>query len=682
MKLKSYLYNSTSNSLGFSGKNSLAWVSPEVYKELLPNRNDDVPHYVKIECKELLCKFSLYVKIEQLNTANNLEEGFIWIPREIIPERNQVDKGTILEVTFLDQNNIKAADSITIKLNPSEVKKWSQDEIEKAENIFRSKIDVSFVEQRLFIDPMTKDIVMGEVVSILPKSREICTPYQVTPNTRIHFEGLPADKQKTIDFSQIGGLSHVIEKLREIIQIPLVCPEYLDKFGVKVPKGILLYGPPGNGKTMIARAVAHSMGTAFQAIEGTEIMSKYYGDAEKELKRKFQEVISRGGGIIFIDEIDSLASLRQEDSSEALVSIVATLLTQMDGINSSDKVLVIGATNRLNSVDPALRRPGRFDLEFEIPLPNIDDRKDILSKYVHIEKKDCFDSSVSSESLAMIAEQTNGYSGADIKSLYREACMNAIRKCISWNKETGKIEITSKKEDVKVSFSDFENAKKVIVPTSLRATGLNDQTVQWDKIVGLDDIKSKLEEFNKKMVFLINRNSIFSRPSFGNILLVGDRHTGKQTCVMSFAQKFGYEALYVDFLELDAKSNLEALNYIETIFRKACQVEPAIILINDSDSSCKNLYLSKIEDEIEKINKRSNVFVFFSTENISITENSIIDRVFSNTLNFNISRDVITTSLCNKYPNEIIPNYKQIGRCISYIEEQLALNHLNDESIS
>lgn len=151
---------------------------------------------------------------------------------------------------------------------------------------------------------------------------------------------------------------------------------------------------------------------------------------------------------------------------------------------------------------------------------------------------------------------------------------------------------------------------------------------------------------------------------------------------MSFAQKFGYEALYIDFLELDAKSNLEALNYIEDIFRKACQVEPAVILINDLDSSCKNLYLSKIEDEIEKINKRSNVFVFFSTENLSITENLIIDRVFSNTLNFNISHEVITTALSNKYPNEIIPNYKQIGRCISYIEEQLALNQLSDESIS
>lgn len=682
MKLKSYLYNSNSNSLGFGKNQSVAWVSEQDYFQLIGSSDLDSQYYVKITSNELLCKFTIYIKLARLNPAAKMEEGYIWIPREIIPERKQVDKGTPLDINVIDIEQIKKAESITIKLKPEEVKKWSEDEIVKAETIFRSKNEVAFIEQRHFIIPMTKDVVMGDVVTIYPQPKNFYEPFRIEKDTLVHFEGLPADKQQTIDFSQIGGLDSIIEKLREVIQIPLICPEYLEKFGVKAPKGILLYGPPGNGKTMIARAVAHSMGTAFQAIEGTEIMSKYYGEAEKELKKKFEEVISRGGGIIFIDEIDSLASIRQADSSEALVSIVATLLTQMDGINSSDRVLVIGATNRINAVDPALRRPGRFDLEFEVPLPGITERKDILNKYIHLEKGECFDSSISDKSLTIIAEQTNGYSGADLKSLYREACMNAIRKCITWNKDTGKLELTKKKEEVFVSYADFENAKKQIVPTSMRELGVNENITPWNQILGLDEFKISIENLNSDLQFLTKKSSIGTRPSFANILLYGEKNTGKQTFVNSFAQKFGYESFSIDLLNLDSISMQEAYRNIESTFQKNSQVEPSILVIHDGETPNKELYLAKIEREIDKINKRACIFVFFLTEHLIQDEKLIVNRLFKIKYNFNLDPKKVKEVLSAKYPSEQIPGYCQIGRCIVDIEEQIALRNRHNENIS
>lgn len=230
---------------------------------------------------------------------------------------------------------------------------------------------------------------MGEVESIYPKNENKNTLYRITEDTKIHFLGLPANRQKSIDFSQIGGLQNVINRLREIIQIPINSPELLGRFGIKSPKGMLMYGPPGNGKTMVARAVAYSMGSSFITIEGPELMSKYVGVGEQRLREKFEEAESKGNCIIFIDEIDSITSKRSEDSAEYQVSIVATLLNLMDGMTSNSKVFVIGATNRLNAIDPALRRPGRFDLEFEVPLPNTSARYDILTKYIKLEKTNC-----------------------------------------------------------------------------------------------------------------------------------------------------------------------------------------------------------------------------------------------------------------------------------------------------
>uniref|UniRef100_UPI0031B5CB13 ATP-binding protein n=3 Tax=Bacteroides TaxID=816 RepID=UPI0031B5CB13 len=406
------------NTMGFPKLDMNVWVSEHDKLILTGNQeNSHGPIYAKIECKDVLSHFVFYAKLETINPVVNLGDGFLWMPKDLAHKSWLISAKTKVEISIVEYDITTSADSITIQLTPEAVKNWADDEIERAESNVRSSSRIFFESQMIYIKPITKKTTMGEVESIYPKSEKKNILYRLTENTKIHFIGLPTNRQKAIDFSQIGGLKDVINKLREIIQIPINNPELLQRFGIKPPKGMLMYGPPGNGKTMIARAVAYSMGSSFITIEGPELMSKYVGVGEQRLREKFEEAEAKGNCIVFIDEIDSITSKRSDDSAEYQVSIVATLLNLMDGMNSNNKVFVIGATNRLNAIDPALRRPGRFDLEFEVPLPNVSARYDILTKYVKLENNDLFNN-VDNSFLQLLSELTNGYSGADLSLLY------------------------------------------------------------------------------------------------------------------------------------------------------------------------------------------------------------------------------------------------------------------------
>ncbi len=346
---------------------------------------------------------------------------------------------------------------------------------------------------------------------------------------------------------------------------------------------------------MIARAVSYSMGAKFISIEGPELMSKYVGVAESQLREKFEEAEKLGDCVIFIDEIDSVATSRENTTAEHQISIVSTLLNLMDGIKPRSRVFVVGATNRLNSLDPALRRPGRFDLEFEVPVPNFEGRLDILSKYVDSSNRNLIDESVDDSFIKILSEVTNGYSGADIFSLYRESVMNAIRENLKFDGNTGKIQIKSKEiQKIRLNKSHFMTAIKEITPTSLRGVDSNIGHVDWKQLLDLANQKGALEKFNEVIGKNVDNPISMTRPGIFNILFKGKPATGSKTTISSFASKFKYEFLNIDLFNLSALNQYDSFIKIEDSFIKARQVAPSIIYISNVQASIgAELYIQK-----------------------------------------------------------------------------------------
>jgi SpoVK/Ycf46/Vps4 family AAA+-type ATPase len=623
LKLKSF---SEGNTYGFPPNSMTVWITEAERIQLFGNIPVEKPEFVRIECKQPLSRFVMFARLGTINPKReDLGDGVIWIPHVLFNKSWIVEKNTMVEVTSIDTNSICKSDSLTIKFNPEDVKNWSDEESSYAETHIRKNVGVIYISQHILINPKTKKVVVGEIDYIYPKPAEFNAPFLIDSNTKINLVGLPLDSQKVIDFSQIGGLSNLINRLREIIQIPINYPEYLERFGIKPPKGMLMFGPPGNGKTMIARAVAHSMGSSFIIIEAQELMSKYVGVGEQRLREKFDEAESKGNCVIFIDEIDSIASNRSATNAEYQISIVATLLSLMDGMRSSNKVFVIGATNRINVIDPALRRPGRFDLEFEVPLPDTNARKDILSKYIKLENLDLFDMSVSKNILFMLSELTNGYSGADISLLYREAVMNSVRNNLKFNEDTGRIEKKTEADNVRLKNEDFLMAMKAITPTSLRGIDILKSSVEWDDIIALDSQKSELESIHHKIETLITHNSLKQRLSFLNVLIEGIKGSGKRTLVHAFARKFNYEIIELDFISMSSYSIEENFQTIDNLFVKAKQIAPSILVFKNLEKTdLITSFANKIQNELSKINKHQRTISILTCESTELLPKFLI----------------------------------------------------------
>ena len=431
---------------------------------------------------------------------------------------------------------------------------------------------------------------------------------------------------------------------------------------------------------MIARAVSYSMGSKFITIQGPEFMSKYVGVAEQQLRETFEEAEKIGNCVIFIDEIDSVASKRDDKSAEWQISFVSTLLNLMDGIRSNSRVLVIGATNRLNAIDPALRRPGRFDIEFEVPQPATDARYDILTKYIDVQNQSRFTDTVSDKLLHIISELTNGYSGADINLLYREAVMSAIRKNLTFDETTGKIKLTSPADSLRVDKSDFMESLKNIKPTSLRGTDVIKSTRPWDDIWGLDEQKLELTKLHNALENVAVGDNYEQRLGIFNVVLSGKKGSGRRTLMDAFSTRFNYEMLHLDMLSLYALPMEESFAKVEEVFSKAKQIAPSILMILNADHiPADSILFDKIINEIGKLGKRQRIIVAAKVENVGALPNRFVGyKAFEKVIDFTLTSEQIGRVLQNKMNVSLSPEElkdKTIGQIIT---KQIEKNVLND----
>ncbi|MCD6323982.1 MAG: AAA family ATPase, partial [Desulfurococcales archaeon] len=338
--------------------------------------------------------------------------------------------------------------------------------------------------------------LFGEPLRFVVVSTHPTQAVTVEDDTRVEIRKEPVKEGEAlaravprVTWEDIGDLEEVKERIREIVELPMRHPELFKHLGIEPPKGVLLYGPPGVGKTLLAKALANEIGAYFRAINGPEIMSKFYGESEQKLREIFEEAEKNAPAIIFIDEIDAIAPKREEVTGEVEKRVVAQLLTLMDGLKGRGKIIVIGATNRVDALDPALRRPGRFDREIEIPPPDKRARKAILE--VHTRNVPL----AQDVNLEEIADITNGFTGADIAALVKEAAMSALRRFL----RTEKIDLDKPippdlLKRLEVTKADFMDALKIVHPTLMREVLVEVPEVRWDDIGGLEDVKQQLRE--------------------------------------------------------------------------------------------------------------------------------------------------------------------------------------------
>ena len=418
------------------------------------------------------------------------------------------------------------------------------------------------------------------VTDTLPKKQAVL----ITENTQIDYqqEGVEAKDDETtfeVSYEDVGGLDEEIKKIREMVELPLKHPEIFQRLGIEPPKGVLLHGPPGTGKTLVAKAVANETNSNFYVINGPEIMSKFYGESEANLRKMFDEAEKNAPSIIFFDELDAIAPKREESKGEVERRVVAQLLALMDGLKSRGKVVVIAATNIPNALDPALRRPGRFDRELIIGVPRTEGRLNILK--IHTRNmplsKDV--------NLKKIAEITHGFVGADLASLTKEAAMNVLRKLLPDLKvEEGKTLTAEFLEKLRIGMNDFKEALKTVRPSALREVLFETPEITWNDIGGLNEVKQELiEAVEWPLKYKDRFKKLGVRPPKG-VLLYGPPGTGKTLLAKAVAKEAQSNFIAVKGPELLTKWVGESEKAIREIFKKARQASPSIIFFDEIDS--------------------------------------------------------------------------------------------------
>ncbi len=404
---------------------------------------------------------------------------------------------------------------------------------------------------------------------------------KITPKTKLVIHSRPVQEKTlstNVTYEDIGGLHEQIQKIREMVELPLRYPELFQKLGIDPPKGVLLYGPPGCGKTLLAKAVATEAEANFFLINGPEIMNKYYGETEAKLREIFRKAEEEAPSIIFIDEIDAIAPKRSEVTGEVEKRVVAQLLALMDGLESRGQVIVIGATNRPNALDPALRRPGRFDREIEIGIPDKKGRKEILQ--IHTRGMPL----APDVDIDKLAEITKGYTGADLAALSREAAMKCIRRIlpsIDFNEEKLSPEIL---DQLVVTMRDFLEAYKEITPTALREVEIETPNVTWDDIGGLEDVKQKLIESIEWPIRYAERfEKLGIKPPKG-VLLYGPPGCGKTLLAKAVATESEANFITIKGPEIYSKWVGESERAIREVFRKARQAAPCVIFLDEIET--------------------------------------------------------------------------------------------------
>ncbi|RLE84937.1 MAG: AAA family ATPase, partial [Thermoprotei archaeon] len=444
-----------------------------------------------------------------------------------------------------------------------------------------------YVKERLMHRPLRRgDVVeipiLNTALRFVVTSTYPSAAVQVVPDTEVVVRSEPVSEAELaipkVTYEDIGDLEEVKQKVREMVELPMKYPELFSHLGIEPPKGVLFYGPPGTGKTLLAKAVANETGAYFIAINGPEIMSKFYGESEARLREIFKEAEENAPAIIFIDEIDAIAPKREEVTGEVERRVVAQLLALMDGLKGRGQVIVIAATNRPNALDPALRRPGRFDREIAFPVPDKRARREILQ--VHTRNMPLAED----VNLDELAEMTHGFTGADLAALCREAAMRALRRFlpkIDLSKATIPPELL---KELKVTRQDFLDALKDIQPSALREVYVEVPEVRWSDVGGLEDVKQQLRE---AVEWPLKHPEYFREmgiePPKG-ILLYGPPGCGKTLLAKAVATESEANFIAVKGPEVLSKWVGESERAIREIFRKARQAAPCIIFLDEIDS--------------------------------------------------------------------------------------------------
>ena len=481
-------------------------------------------------------------------------------------------------------------------------------------------------------DSIVLSTQMGGKIQFIVTSTKPAKPVIVTENTIFKLGSMTKAVDSSIPritYDELGGLKNEVQKIREMVELPMRHPELFEKIGVEAPKGVLLYGSPGTGKTLLAKAVAGETNANFTYLSGPEIMGKYYGESEERLREFFKQAEENAPSIIFIDEIDSIAPKREEVSGDVEKRIVSQLLTLMDGMKSRGKVVVIAATNRPDSLDPALRRPGRFDREIEIGIPDEEGRLAILNIHTRgmpIDEK---------VDLKAISKITHGFVGADLEVLAKEAAMRSLRRImpeIDLDQEKISQEILQK---IQITNEDFLDALKEVRPSALREVLIQTPNVTWDDVGGLESLK---EELREAIEWPIKHKDAFDYVNVETpkgILLHGPTGTGKTLIAKAVAKMTESNFISIKGPELLSKWVGESEKGVREIFRKARLAAPCIIFLDEvdalvprrggsSDSHVTENVVSQILTEIDGLEELHNVLIIGATNRLDIVDPAIL----------------------------------------------------------
>ncbi|MFH1322348.1 MAG: CDC48 family AAA ATPase [Methanobacteriota archaeon] len=479
--------------------------------------------------------------------------------------------------------------------------------------------------------PFLGRVVTGQTIPLVAIEAEPDGILSIAESTEIKLREKPVILEVTgtgITYEDIGGLSDEIQRLREMIELPMKHPEVFERLGIGSPKGVLMFGPPGTGKTLIARAVANESGANFFSIAGPEIMSKYYGESEQRLRELFEQANKDAPSIIFIDELDSIAPKREDVTGEVERRVVAQLLTMMDGLEERGQVVVIGATNRIDAIDPALRRPGRFDREIEIGVPDRNERFEILQ--IHTRGMPLSDNVKLNE----IADRTHGFVGADISALAREAAMKALRRYLPQIKldEAVPRELLN---SMQVTVYDFEAALKEVEPSAMREVLVEIPEISWNDVGGLDSARQEIIE---AVEWPLKRPEKFERmgirPPKG-ILLYGPPGTGKTLLAKAVANESSANFISIRGPQLISKWLGDSEKAVRDIFKKARQVAPSILFLDELDaiapirgmeigSKASERVVNQLLIELDGIETLKNVVVIAATNRPEIVDPALI----------------------------------------------------------
>jgi transitional endoplasmic reticulum ATPase len=543
----------------------------------------------------------------------------------------------LIRIDGYTRNNLGIGIDDTVSIAPAQAKEAQEVVLAPTEQLSLEGLE-EYLPEVLENHVMTKGDslplnIMGKKIDFVVEGTTPSGAAVVTLETRFRLgtthkplnTGVPR-----ITYEDLGGLTKEIQKIREMIELPLRHPEIFERVGIEAPKGVLLYGPPGTGKTLLAKAVANETNANFYSIAGPEIMGKYYGESEERLRTIFKEAQENSPSIIFIDEIDSIAPKREEVSGELEKRIVSQLLTLMDGLESRGKVVVIAATNRPDALDPALRRPGRFDREIEIGIPDEKSRLEILQ--IHTRGMP-LESDVKLEEMARV---THGFVGADLQALAKEAAILAVRRVIpEISMDETKVPAKTLNK-IKVRMQDFQDALRDVQPSAMREVLVQVPNVKWEDIGGLTSIK---EELTEAVEWPLKYGKLFLKgdvkPPKG-ILLYGPPGTGKTLIAKAVANESEANFISVKGPELISKWVGESEKGVREIFRKARAAAPCVVFFDEldaiaprrasgeSDSQVTERVVSQLLTEIDGLEELKGVVVLGATNRQDLIDEALL----------------------------------------------------------